>query len=115
MGRYQKQFHFLYERGIETAGQLTEYKSEQEDKINDLVEQREQMYIRCNAADDDEREDISAEIDDINSALKKYRADVKMCDKILSDAAQIQERYTKAKELQQRKEEKRHEHERRSR
>ena len=115
MERYQKQFHFLYERGIETAGQLKEYKSELEDKINDLVEQREKLYIRRSTADESEQTEIPEQISALNDKLKEYRSYVRMCGRILSDAARIQEMYTKAKELQQRKEEKRHEHERRSR
>ena len=119
MERYQKQFHFLYEHGIETTQQLTKYQSEQENKINDLTEQRKNLYSERRDADEEKKEEISEQISSLNEELKVCRSDVGLCKAIFADSKRIQEKYNKAQELQvqaiEQKEVKKNEHERRSR
>ena len=116
--RYQKQFKFLYSHGIETAEQLQAYQAEQEQRIENLTENRQNLYNERNNAD--EQGKISQQISEINSALKVCRADVRMCKAIFTDADRIKEKYNQAQELQtqtieNQKEVKDHEHKRRSR
>lgn len=119
MERYQKQFHFLYEHGIKTTQQLTEYQSEQENKINDLTEQRKNLYSERKVADEQKQEEISEQISSLNEKLKACRSDVRLCKAIFADSERIQARYNQAQELQtqavEQKEVKKNEHERRSR
>ena len=96
--RYQKQFKFLYNHGIETAEQLREYQTEQEQKIEDLTENRTILYYERKYTDEPEK--ISQQISKINNALKVCRADVRMCKAIFTDADRIKEKYHKAQELQ---------------
>ncbi len=96
--RYQKQFKFLYSHNIETAQQLQEYQSEQEQQIENLTKTRQNLYNERNYTD--EQGEISQQISEINGALKVCRADVRMCKAILTDADRIKEKYHKAQELQ---------------
>lgn len=114
--RYQKQFHFLYDNGIETAEQLAEYKADREDKINVLKEKRRLLYTE--RKNTDEQEEISNKIAEINAELKTCRAAAGMCGAISEDARRISEKYKilcaiSAEEMK--KEDKRNEHKRRSR
>ncbi len=117
LDRYQKQFKFLYTHNIETMDELTEYHSESESKINELVEQRKQLYKEKEAADEPKKEEISQQISTVNEQLKICRADVRICKKIFEDATRIKENLDKVQVLQTQavKEEKQHEHKRRSR
>ena len=119
MERYQKQFHFLYEHGIETAHQLTKCQSEQENKINDLTEQRKNLYSERRDANEEKKEEISKQISSLNEELKNCRSNVRLCKAIFEDAERIQEKYNQVQELQtetvNQKEVKKNEHERRSR
>ena len=119
MERYQKQFHFLYEPGLETTQQLAEYQSEQENKINDLTEQRKNLYSERKVADEQKQEEISEQIPSLNEKLKACRSDVRLCKAIFTDSERIQARYNQAQELQtqavEQKEVKKNEHKRRSR
>lgn len=113
--RYQKQFKFLYNHGIETAEQLREYQTAQEQQIKDLTESRTILYYERKYTD--ELEKISQQISKINDTLKVCRTDVRMCKAIFTDADRIKEKYNQAQELQTQtvKEVKDNEHKRRSR
>lgn len=113
--RYRKQFKFLHTHGIETAEQLHVYQIEQEQRIEDLTENRKTLYNERDNAD--EKEKISQQISKINDALKVCRADVRMCKAIFTDAYRIKEKYNQAQELQTQavKEVIKNEHKRRSR
>lgn len=95
---YQKQFKFLYSHGIETAEQLQAYQTEQEKQIENLTENRQDLYNERNNTD--EQWEISQQISEINGALKVCRADVRMCRAIFTDADRIKEKYHTAQELQ---------------
>lgn len=116
--RYQKQFKFLYNNGIETVEQLQTYKAMQEQQIDNLTETRQNLYNERNNTD--EQGEISQQISEINGTLKVCRADVRMCKAILTDADCIKEKYHTAQELQtqtieKQKEVAENEHKRRSR
>ena len=120
MERYQKQFHFLHDHGIETAEELQKYQSAKEEKINDLVEQRKNLYKERDSKDEQGKEEIENEISDINSVLKEFRADVRMCKAIFADAEKLEEKRRQMQTIQKQAVEKRkevlkHEHKRRSR
>lgn len=115
--RYQKQFKFLYTHNIETIDELKKYNAESESQINELVEQRQQLYKEKEAADEPKKEEISQQISAVNEQLKICRADVRICKKIFEDATRIKENLDKVQVLQTQtvKEGKHYEHKRRSR
>lgn len=117
--RYQKQFRFLYDDNIETAEQLKQYQSAQEERINDLVEQRKKLYNERNNEDEQGKEEITKRVTAINFILKKCRADVRMCKAIFTDTEKLEEKYRQAQALQEEAikemEVSKHEHKRRSR
>lgn len=119
MERYQKQFRFLYDNSIETAEQLKQYQSAQEERINDLVEQRKKLYNERKNKDEQGKEEITKQVTAINFILKKCRADVRMCKAIFTDTEKLEEKYRQAQALQEEAiketEVSKHEHKRRSR
>lgn len=80
--RYQKQFHFLIEKDIETTEQLINFKENTEKKISELVFQRSSLYGKT---------DSIAEIKTINTELRKLRKNIRMCNNIFADAERIRE------------------------
>jgi hypothetical protein len=115
MERYQKQFHFLCEHNIENIEQLTAYRSDCEVQINDLTEQRKNLYKERDDANEQGKEKISQQINEINSVLKLCRINVRMCKTIFADAEHIAEKYKEVQKSQAVREEEKHEHKRRSR
>ncbi|MBQ7009827.1 MAG: relaxase/mobilization nuclease domain-containing protein [Ruminococcus sp.] len=91
-GRYQKQFHFLYDNDIETSGQLIELKQTADERISELTLKRSRLY---------HKPDAKGEIADINTELKELRTKVRMCNNILTDSERINERYNEAQRLEQ--------------
>ena len=90
--RYQKQFHFLVDNNIETAGQLNDMKQNTENKIAELTLKRTKLYSKPDAKDD---------IADINIKLKELRAKLRICNNILEDVKRIQMSYNKALEIEE--------------
>ena len=119
MERYQKQFRFLYDNNIETAEQLSVFQKEREARINDLVEQRKNLYKERNSEDEQGKEKITRQVTVINGILKECRSDVRMCKAIFADAEKLKEKYHQAQALQKEAiketEVSKHEHKRRSR
>ena len=119
MERYQKQFRFLYDNNIETAEQLSVFQKEREARINDLVEQRKNLYKERNSEDEQGKEKITRQVTVINGILKECRSDVRMCKAIFADAEKLKEKYQQAQALQKEAiketEVSKHEHKRRSR
>ena len=119
MERYRKQFRFLYDNNIETAEQMEQYQSKQEARINDLIEQRKNLYKERNSEDEQGKEKITKQVTVINGILKECRSDVRMCKAIFADAEKLKEKYQQAQALQKEAiketEVSKHEHKRRSR
>ena len=119
MERYQKQFRFLYDNNIETEEQLSAFQKEREARINDLVEQRKNLYKERNSEDEQGKEEITKQITVINGILKECRSDVRMCKAIFADAEKLEEKYRQAQTLSKQAiketEVSKHEHKRRSR
>lgn len=88
--RYQKQFLFLYDNDIETLVQLTSFKRNVENNIEDLTTQRKQLY---------EKDDSKDKIAEINKELRALRKDVRMCDRIMTDVAVIKEHNERVEKL----------------
>ena len=80
--RYQKQFRFLYDNDIETVEQLTIFKGNVENKIDELTIRRSKLY---------EKTDSKTEIKTINAELRELRKDVRTCNNIFIDAERIRE------------------------
>lgn len=116
--RYQKQFHFICENKIETSEQLEKLRTDNEDKINALIAEREPLYKERKNSDEQRETEISERISKINAELKNCRKAVKMCKSIFEDAQRIAAKYEQAKQLSAKeleREAKKHEHKRRSR
>ena len=89
--RYQKQFLFLYDNDIETMEQLTSFKANAENRIDELTMQRKQLYGK-----DDTKDEIAA----LNKELRELRKDVRMCDRIMADIEVIKEHQKFAENLE---------------
>ena len=80
--RYQKQFRFLYDNDIETVEQLTIFKGNVENKIDELTIRRSKLY---------DKTDSKTEIKTINAELRELRKDVRTCNNIFIDTERIRE------------------------
>lgn len=80
--RYQKQFRFLYDNDIETVEQLTIFKRNVENKIDELTIRRSKLY---------DKTDSNTEIKTINAELRELRKNVRTCNNIFADAERIRE------------------------
>lgn len=92
--RYQKQFKFLRTNNIETTSQLNIKKSETEGVINDLIENRKNLYSERNGADEEAKTEIKEQISQINGQLKGLRKTLALCKNIEADAVQIEEKFS---------------------
>ena len=114
--RYQKQFRYMYDNGIETMEQLEAVRTENEDKINALVNERKELYGKRQKADEAVKAELSKRIYDTNAALRKCRSNIRMCASIAEDAQRIAEKQRQTRGIAaQDKEVKKHEHKRRGR
>lgn len=90
--RYQKQFHFLIDKDIETAEQLQTFKENAENKISELTLKRSRLYSKP---------DTKLEIKEINNELCELRKDVRICNNIFEDAEHIREHTNYVSRLEQ--------------
>ena len=96
LDRYQKQFKFLYKNNIETGTDLTNFQKSKEDRINELVEERKQLYA---SRTEENEPEVKEEAEKINAKLRALRVEVRMCKAIIKDSYRISEKYRQAKEL----------------
>ena len=119
MEQYQKQFRYLMEQDITTASELEQQIAVLEWDISLLTEERKPLYEkRRNAIDEQEKAQISLEIDRHTASLREKRRELALCRKIQADIPQVSEQVRQAQEEQKeimRKEERQHEYQRRNR
>jgi len=115
--QYQKQFRYLMEREIATASDLEQRMAVLEWDISLLTEERKPLYEkRRNAIDEQEKEQISLEIDRHTASLREKHRELALCRRIQADIPQVSEQVQQAQEKQtMRKEEPKHEYQRRNR
>lgn len=75
--QYTEQFYFLREYEIDTAAQLSMMADALQAEADTLTEQRKELYDRRR-----QREDVTAEIVQINEALRPVRRKLKLCSRI---------------------------------
>ncbi len=80
--RYQEQFRFLYDNDIETVEQLSIFKENAENKIDELTIRRSKLY---------DKTDSKTEIKTINAELRELRKNLRTCNNIFIDAERIRE------------------------
>ncbi|MDY3031578.1 MAG: relaxase/mobilization nuclease domain-containing protein [Clostridia bacterium] len=90
--RYQKQFHFLIDKDIETVEQLQTFKENAENKISELTLKRSRLYSKP---------DTKFEIKEINNELRELRKYVRTCNNIFEDAERIREHTNYVSRLEQ--------------
>lgn len=90
--RYQKQFHFLIDKDIETVEQLQTFKENAENKISELTLKRSRLYSKP---------ETKLEIEEINEELRELRNDVRTCNNIFEDAERIREHTNDVSRLEQ--------------
>lgn len=114
MERYQKHFKFLNKYSIETVTDLNAHQKKCEDRIDELVQKRIQLYKERN---DENCEEIQKQVAEIKTKLGALRSELRMCKAIYEEAQHITEKQRQTQELLQQteKEVNANEHKRRSR
>lgn len=94
--RYQKQFRFLQEYRIDDAGQLSMLGSALQADIDVMVDQRKNLYRQKRQG-----QDVSAQIDTVNQAIRQRRQKLKLCEQIEADLPHIREQVRQSREPEQ--------------
>ena len=117
--QYQKQFRYLMEQDITTTSELEQRIAGLEWDIQQLTEQRKPLYYeRRNTEDEQAKEQVSLEIDRHTASLREKRRELALCRRIQADIPQVSEQVRQAQDEQKqtmRKEEPKHEYQRRNR
>lgn len=114
--RYQAQFRYLYTNHITTASELEQQISRLEWDIHQQIEKRKPLYQeRRNTADEEAKERCSREIDRQTAALRQLRRELALCRRIQEDIPQVSRQVQHVREETMRKEEPKHEYQRRNR
>ena len=107
------------EQDITTASELEQRIAGLEWDIQQLTEERKPLYYeRRNTEDEQAKEQVSLEIDRHTASLREKRRELALCRRIQADIPQVSEQVRQAKEMQSkylRKEEQKHEYQRRNR
>lgn len=105
------------EQDITTTSELEQRMNTLEWEISLLTEERKPLYEeRRNAIDEQEKEQIRLEIDRHTASLREKRRELALCRRIQADIPQVSEQVQQAQEKQtMRKEEPKHEYQRRNR
>ena len=78
---------------IDTAGQLSLYKGQTEEKIAELTDKRQKLRNRLRrCTDEDEITLVKAKVSGISSELTKLRREVKYCDNIAERSGILKEK-----------------------
>ncbi len=83
--QYTEQFYFLRAQRIHTAGQLSMLEDALQAEIDDLTARRTALYRQKRRG-----ADVSAEIEQINQALRPVRKKLRLCGRIEEDIPRIQ-------------------------
>jgi hypothetical protein len=107
------------EQDITTASELEQRIAGLEWDIQQLTEQRKPLYYeRRNTEDEQAKEQVSLEIDRHTASLREKRRELALCRRIQADIPQVSEQVRQAQDDQKqtmRKEEPKHEYQRRNR
>ena len=91
-----KEVRLLAEHRIDTAEQLSSYKSERESKIGELTADRKQLYRKQRTvavkSDEDLQVQVKTQINVISGQLKRLREEVRLCDDIARRSGVMQEK-----------------------
>lgn len=114
LDRYQKQFKFLFKNNIETGNDLANFKKAKEEEINELAEERKELYA---SKTKENGQEIKEKTEKINERLRLLHVDIRMCTAIVKDSYKISEKQKRANALlkQAEKEMEDNEYKRRSR
>ena len=117
--QYQKQFRYLMEQDIATVSDLEHRIAVLELEIQLVTDQRKPLYYeRRTSEDEQKKQSCSLEIDRHTASLRAKRRELALCRRIQADIPQVSEQVRQAKEMQSkylRKEEQKHEYQRRNR
>ncbi len=117
--RYQEQFKYLYANKITSAAELDRQIKVLEWDIGLLTEERKPLYMERRRTDDEEIiQRCTAEIERHTAALRQKRRELALCRRIEADIPRVSEavrQETAARNEELKKEEQKHEHQRRNR
>ena len=94
--RYQKQFRFLQEYRIDDSAQLSMLSGALQADIDVMAGQRKELYRPKRQG-----QDVTAQIDAINQAIRQRRQKLKLCEQIETDIPRIREQVRQSREPEQ--------------
>lgn len=95
--RYMAQYRYLSEKRIDTIRDLEQYQDAVEIQIKALTDSRQGLYAeRRDCTNEREKAALSEKIARCTDALRAYRKERRMCERIAADAARLRERLQQA-------------------
>ena len=110
LDRYIAQADFLGKTGIHTVEELDAYKSEKEERINQLTESRtglrNDLKRHVRIGDEKGAEEIKARISELSAEMKTCRKEIGLCTGIAERSAQVKENLEQIKQQENERKEK---------
>ena len=82
--RYQQQFKYIQANHIETAGDLEDRLDKIREDLEQLAEERSPLYVKKKLGKEEEKEEISKQIEQLTAAMRELRRERNLCRRILS-------------------------------
>ena len=107
MDKISEEAKLLVSNNLKTNEQFFSFKTEKENKLNDLTDKRSKLWYRHKKSKNkEEKEILSKQIDEINKELEPIRKEVVLCEDILDRSKVIEKNYQNLMMTNQKKERK---------
>ena len=83
--RYQQQFKYIQANHIETAGDLDDRLDKIREDLEQLAEERSPLYVKKKLGKEEEKEEISKQIEQLTAAMRELRRERNLCRRIQED------------------------------
>src|SRR5699024_2560481 len=95
--RYQQQFKYIQANHIETAGDLDDRLDKIREDLEQLAEERSPLYVKKKLGKEEEKEEISKQIEQLTAAMRELRRERNLCRRIQEDIPRVQGCWEEAK------------------
>lgn len=95
--RYQQQFKYVQANHIETAGDLDDRLDKIREDLEQLAEERSPLYVKKKLGKEEEKEEISKQIEQLTAAMRELRRERNLCRRIQEDIPRVQGCWEEAK------------------
>ena len=96
LDRLSDQERFLIEHGLDTSEDVIRFRTDRESELNAMTEERNSLRMKLQTAvragDEDKQLEVKGDVAKLSEKIREARHDVRMCDRIMTDAERITEK-----------------------